>query len=461
MASPDCPDDSTALTTILAPRTFNLLSWKDPSRQIMSSASSPSKSPSCTPPNGASCWICLEEGPDDSGAPLVRDCSCRGHSGVAHLQCLVQYAESKSRDFVERGAHIRSDIFDEGFFEQCPNCKQTFRGDIRRDMTKAQLAIEREFEGVHDWHLFAMIMCISFLNKSDEANRIEGERICDKLLTLIEKMEKNSYPALTPNALSSAYESIGSFNFDVGTKKSVKKAKYYLEQAIAVMKTSEDHGLQLKVFFLENKLTKVEARLNGDSISKTHTLEKDLSCIRVAYNYLRIHCETDVRRIEAGYMLASKLFHAYHTIEALRLLDELVVASRRHLGSSHEQTKNTVSLWKDLKLRCVFIDHQSYQVLRYESDRNIYVVNGPMPDGKKTFSVRSADISFSLRSPVMLHGLKKAAHLNGEIGDIRKYCESTDRYVVHLESKGLKTVKVKHENLRIVFDLPDPKKNLG
>ena len=34
------------------------------------------------PPAGASCWWCLEEGPNEAGQPLVRDCSCRGSSGL-------------------------------------------------------------------------------------------------------------------------------------------------------------------------------------------------------------------------------------------------------------------------------------------------------------------------------------------------------------------------------------------
>ena len=29
----------------------------------------------------ATCWICLDSGPDEEGNPLVRDCSCRGNSG--------------------------------------------------------------------------------------------------------------------------------------------------------------------------------------------------------------------------------------------------------------------------------------------------------------------------------------------------------------------------------------------
>jgi hypothetical protein len=48
-------------------------------------------------PDGASCYICLDEGCDDEGKPLVRDCSCRGSTGFAHLSCIVEYAKQKSQ----------------------------------------------------------------------------------------------------------------------------------------------------------------------------------------------------------------------------------------------------------------------------------------------------------------------------------------------------------------------------
>ena len=58
-------------------------------------------------------------------------------------------------------------------------------------------------------------------------------------------------------------------------------------------------------------------------------------------------------------------------------------------------------------------------------------------------------------SPVVCHGLKNAAHLNGKIGDARVYNRITGRYEVHFEDKSLGgPVAVKWENLRILFQLP-------
>ena len=138
-------------------------------------------------PEGAACWLCLEEGPDDTGAPLVRDCSCRGNSGFAHLPCLVEYGESKSRECIERGiSSVNDDIYTEKIFTQCPNCKQSFQGDIYNDLTKAQLSFfEREFKDFESWHLGAMMKRIFNLDGKKDADRIEGEEISAKILKML------------------------------------------------------------------------------------------------------------------------------------------------------------------------------------------------------------------------------------------------------------------------------------
>ncbi len=49
-------------------------------------------------PGGATCYICLDGGPDEKGKPLARDCSCRGDSnGFFHMSCFIEYAKEKSK----------------------------------------------------------------------------------------------------------------------------------------------------------------------------------------------------------------------------------------------------------------------------------------------------------------------------------------------------------------------------
>ena len=50
------------------------------------------------------CWICLEEGPNDAGEPLLNDCcACRGSSGYVHSTCLIDYAKAKTREADKSG----------------------------------------------------------------------------------------------------------------------------------------------------------------------------------------------------------------------------------------------------------------------------------------------------------------------------------------------------------------------
>ena len=79
------------------------------------------------------CWICLESGPHaESGSPLRRDCSCRGLSGHAHIDCLSRYARRKSSitGTADLAAFGRP-------WEVCPNCTQPYRNEVAIDLSSA------------------------------------------------------------------------------------------------------------------------------------------------------------------------------------------------------------------------------------------------------------------------------------------------------------------------------------
>ena len=85
-------------------------------------------------PNGAACYFCLGEEADEEGKPLVRDCSCRGDSGFAHLDCLVKYAEQKCKAVVDRDFGA----FAEPWYKyKCNNCKQPFQNQLSVDLASA------------------------------------------------------------------------------------------------------------------------------------------------------------------------------------------------------------------------------------------------------------------------------------------------------------------------------------
>ena len=73
------------------------------------------------------CWICLDDGPDESGArPQPTGCACRGGATThAHVGCLAKFAQEKAETWF-----------------QCPTCGQRWSGPVR-------LAL------AHRWHELA------------------------------------------------------------------------------------------------------------------------------------------------------------------------------------------------------------------------------------------------------------------------------------------------------------------
>jgi hypothetical protein len=84
--------------------------------------------------DGAACYFCLDEGPDETGKPVVRDCSCRGNdAGCAHLSCMIKYAQQKSKSLVGKDGFHKP-------WQICLSCKQPFKGKLALDMTSACLS---------------------------------------------------------------------------------------------------------------------------------------------------------------------------------------------------------------------------------------------------------------------------------------------------------------------------------
>ena len=89
----------------------------------------------------APCWICLEDGPDDDGEPLVRDCACRGETSAGyHLSCIIDYAKVKANkaiDLREKKQKVVGNVHHPWQF--CPNCKQPYMGAVSLQLAEALL----------------------------------------------------------------------------------------------------------------------------------------------------------------------------------------------------------------------------------------------------------------------------------------------------------------------------------
>ena len=144
----------------------------------------------------------------------------------------------------------------------------------------------------------------------------------------------------------------------------------------------------------------------------------------------------------------------------------MTAISRQVHGPTHNCTLSATSALKDVKDRRVFIDsrRQWFHALKYENDGLSCVVRGPVVESAGgssssmqeehmlTLSLPITDVFPGPGTPVVCQGLSERAHLNGKIGDTRGF--NGGKFEVHFEEAGLEPAIIKHENLRIVFELP-------
>jgi hypothetical protein len=180
------------------------------------------------------------------------------------------------------------------------------------------------------------------------------------------------------------------------------------------------------------------------------------------YNYwfekLGEHHPITIRR---GELYAHALYCSNQGVVAERLLTKLAAISRQVHGPTHNSSLSATSALKDIKERRVFIDSRKewFHALRYENDGLSCVVKGPVvesPHGYEdhmlTLSLPITDVLPAPGTPVVCQGLSERAHLNGKIGDTQGF--NGGQFEVHFEEAGLEPAIIKHENLRIVFELP-------
>lgn len=112
----------------------------------------------------APCWICLEDGPDESGEPLVRDCSCRGETSAGyHISCLINYAKSRTQKLMRRGSTLSYDPAGHNSVKSawtlCPNCSGPYVGAVGNRMADAMMETTQHLPDTH-WVRFHALLSL-------------------------------------------------------------------------------------------------------------------------------------------------------------------------------------------------------------------------------------------------------------------------------------------------------------
>ena len=375
-------------------------------------------------PDGASCYICLDEGPDEAGKPLVRDCSCRGDTaGFAHLSCIIEYAEQKSKQ--------AADSDPTGFstpWAKCNNCTQPFQNQVALDLSSTFVSFAEEaydFPGNSKWdklkvmdalrHKIQMLLDVVCSNSPREDKgilKMECEMLIKKSLSMVDQTKKDlkmsSWLHMPPTSdeyqyyklLCGDFEASGYMNLGVMTSLDQTEASYkrsitYFQKAKAICNFLglEDNAksMDIQIATLKDRL----ARCEGYGAKVAVNASTLLKGAKYNYEYFLKTCgSTSGATLSSGSTYVTELVQAHRGIEAERLSVKMAASSRRVHGPGHNCTISLDEKVKECKSRYVIVmpDDKLFQALRYENDGEMCVVMGPLKqprqeDDERTFHV--------------------------------------------------------------------------
>lgn len=443
----------------------------------------------------ASCWICLEEGPDTSGQPLRRDCSCRGnHAGYAHLSCLVQFAESKCKEIFKYKTYM--------FHKQwgtCEQCKQPYQNGLALDLSDECVSFAENAYGYKENNFnekLKMMEAIHFRIESVLSNAVDAslttledevQRVV-KLHSMVEQvinsynmkswvhMPKSSYEFQWYKRLRVHFEADGYAFMGSLLRHCCDKKETYNEEITGRIGKCYRKALTIfNLFDEESSACIVEGMIYSFNYEVLGLDEEDPKIIlprlrRLYEEFIQDEGSDSQAMIIRGLTLGAALAEYNYTIEGERLVTKLTASCCRINGHKHKLTKSAQELLGSLRKRVVAMPKYKpsdifieFEALSYEQDGQIIILKGPISyprnlEKEKRIATLSSSVMPLVGCPVACHGLEnEQSELNGKIGDLRSLPTFEDgaiRYTVHFEDKNLKSACVELKNLRIAFELP-------
>lgn len=317
-------------------------------------------------------------------------------------------------------------------------------------------------------------------NDPEESRKTAREMI--STLEQIDEPRKCSHYAIDPkchsdnakNLMSIAYEKLGWQAFIEGVRaKDDDEKSSKLRLAIKHYEKYKDLSKSVgNMVHVRDAETKIARSKSGDPLEKSE-VKQNLPLLRATFakDPSSLNCSN----------LVFALRSEGHEIELERIMAKQILEGRQVLGPDHPSTLEMETGLKGMSVRHLKpLDKKdkddsvhSYRFVRYENNDAKCIIS-PMANAHdfeggnsyeegKEFAIDTDQFQAKFRlatagTPVMLQGLQsqKATHLNGKIGDARKYNKDTKRYEVHFEDKTLvpRSASVKMANLRILTDLP-------
>jgi len=340
------------------------------------------------------CYICLDNGPDEGGQPIRRDCSCRGSDcGFAHLSCLVEYAKQKTEEW---DGYSIGDLSEPWVI--CPCCLQPYQNKLAVELaTEFVSFVVSEHSSDLLLYLYALdhkLCALVARSINGIKMKTESIQIANTMLFVIRKLKTDRryrFDLCITIIESSVYNRLGQItlveDFD-GYKKAIK----YFEKCRDLSKAVHySEGVAIA----DNNIIGTK-KVYGKDISSDEYMKQALAFYQLQFD---MSGQGSVDSLKAGVNLAIALKGTNQRREAEELLSRLVEISKRFHGSNHNITKLIESERVQKVAIGVGKEWKLFKFVKFKEDGNNCIVQGPILEPRciqteKMFTVAS-DIVFS------------------------------------------------------------------
>ena len=340
------------------------------------------------------CYICLDNGPDESGQPIRRDCSCRGSDcGFAHISCLAKFAEQKTEEW---DGYSVGDLSEP--WVMCPCCLQPHQNELAVDLANVFVSyVVKKHSSDLLLYLYALdhLLCALVARSVNGIQtKVESIRIANKMLFVIRKLKTDRryrFDLCITIIESSVYNRLGQIAL-VEDLDGYKKAIKYFEKC---------RDLANAVHYSEGV-----AIANNNIIGTKKVYRKDFSSDEylkqaLAFYQLQIDVsgQDSIDTIKAALNVAIALKGTNQRRQAEELLSKLIEISERVHGGEHNITKLIESERVQKVAIGVGKEWKLFKFVKLEENGNNCIVQGPILkpryiQDEKVFTVAS-DIVFS------------------------------------------------------------------
>ena len=407
------------------------------------------------------CFICHD---DEETEPLLSGvCSCRPGSCHCHFSCIVDLGKMKLAEVVNNAEDELDFDIDaiRNVWWKCTVCRQYFHGEMLTKLAEEFAVItSNEYPDHHGLKMVVSRFKFWAL-RSKGCSIDEQAKVLNDLLAAVECHISNfGIAALLLVNAQFARSNLGDIALECGD---AITAIHHFTNCKELLDSEKVRALSgfgaWKMKKVDMQIARATAKMPG--VDRVTYLKSNIHIFKDYYEAMKDEFGNfSDPALSASDSLVSALLHSEQFISYERQLNTSYEMSRQIHGTTHPQTLQLKSELDDTKQRKAIIlqseEDGAVYVTEYCSSTDQYSVLRLGRDVDSTFSATSSELMFIYGTPVTCHGFTDGHdHLNGKLGELQDFDCNTFEYTIHFEDESLQSIKIKADNFRVVFDLPE------